>query len=258
VHWALVINALSFVVSFVCVRLVAAPPSARSVGVGQQGHVLHEFFAGLRFAFSNRIISTVLGVSFLVTLGTGAFDALIAFFVVQNLHTPVANLGYLAGVFGGGAIVGALAGALLLRRVNPARLLVLSLLVGGVVFALFARSTTLLMGVALTLLVGILFSVVNMPISPLVIGATPRELLGRVGAVITPVVSAAQLVSVALAGYLASAVVAGLHTQVVGIPVGPIDTIFTGTALLILLAGVFAAARLWTYTSPTSPETGTA
>jgi hypothetical protein len=189
----------------------------------------------------------------LVTLGTGAFDALIAFFVVQNLHTPVANLGYLAGVFGAGAIVGALAGALLLRAVNPARLLVVSLLVGSVVFGLFARSTTLVMGVVLTLLVGILFSVVNVPISPLVIGATPRELLGRVGAVITPVVSAAQLISVALSGYLASTVVVGLHAHVLGIPVGPIDTIFTGTALLALLAGVFAAARLWTYQSPTAP-----
>ncbi len=59
-------------------------------------------------------------------------------------------------------------------------------------------------------------------------------------AVINPVGRLAALLSVILAGALVSTVLRELHTQVLGIRIGPVDTVFTVMGLLAVAGGVYA------------------
>lgn len=57
-------------------------------------------------------------------------------------------------------------------------------------------------------------------------------------------ISAAALISSALAGWLASTVLRGLRVVLLGMVFGPVDTILMGTGLLICAGGCYAMMRL--------------
>jgi hypothetical protein len=69
-------------------------------------------------------------------------------------------------------------------------------------------------------------------------------MVGRVMAILSPAIRMTELVSVAVSGYLASTLLVGFQGTALGIRFGPIDTIFTICAILMLLGGVFAVIRL--------------
>lgn len=249
VQWALLVNAASFLVSFLCVNVVRAPQAARSVEVGARGNVGREFRDGLRFAFTNRIISTILGIAFIAALGAGAFNALLVFFVTENLHTPVTNVGIMGAVFGLGAIIGAIIAGTIAQKMGVERLLIGSIFAAAAVFFVLARMTSFGPALVLTFLAGVIQVALNISLTPLLLRATPRAMIGRVAAVLNPSGQVAQLISVGLAGYLASTVLRNFHQSVdVGslhlFTLGPIDTILTGSAVFFLLSAIFAAVRL--------------
>jgi len=63
-------------------------------------------------------------------------------------------------------------------------------------------------------------------------------------AVFNPLFSLVGMFSVAIAGYLDSTVLHNFHTRLLGISLGPIDTIFTGTGILAILGGLYAVINL--------------
>lgn len=73
---------------------------------------------------------------------------------------------------------------------------------------------------------------------------TPRAYLGRISAVLSPSVSLATMLSLALAGFLDSTLLRGFHATLFGVAWGPVDTIFTLTGLLTVAGGVYAWANL--------------
>ncbi len=92
--------------------------------------------------------------------------------------------------------------------------------------------------------VGVLNAGINIALGPIVLHVTPRALVGRVSAVLLPVMTLAQVLSIALAGYLASTVLADFHASVLGQPLGPIDTIFLIAGALATLGGLYAMGSL--------------
>jgi MFS family permease len=95
-RWALIINALSFVVSFLALLRMHVPQAARSVAVGQRPHFLREFAEGLRFYRHNRVLVTLLIAGVLFVAGGGFVGALGVFFVTGNLHAPANFYGFLS------------------------------------------------------------------------------------------------------------------------------------------------------------------
>ena len=93
-------------------------------------------------------------------------------------------------------------------------------------------------------LVGIFQAGLNVAAGPLLLHVTPRELVGRVSSVIDPMSSLASIVSIGLAGILASTVLQHLDATLLGLHFGPIDTIFTGTGILVVLGGLYAMVNL--------------
>ncbi len=244
VHWALIVNALSFVVSFLAILAVRVPQSASSAAAAQHGSFFQDFSAGIRFFVSNRVLVTLLITVILVTLGGGCINALGVFFVTQNLHTPANLYGFMDAAFGTGAVVGAILTSIFAHRLGEARMFWLGLTATGIALLLLARMTSFPLGVTCFVLVGLVIAPVNVVVGPLLLHITPREFIGRVIAVINPLQALASILSISLAGALASTLLNGFHTTLLGISFGPIDTIFIGTGILVILGGLYAMASL--------------
>jgi len=84
----------------------------------------------------------------------------------------------------------------------------------------------------------------NVVAGPLVLRATPQALVGRVVAVLQPLISLAAMLSMAAAGWLAGGLLSGFHARWLGVRWGTVDTIFTGAGVLIVAGGLYAAVRL--------------
>jgi MFS family permease len=238
VHWALAINAASFLVSFALISLMRPPAEGHLSG--PRASVRGELGAGLRYFASNRVLVVMLMSIVLVFLGFGATTALNIFFLRENLHAPVRDFGLLSASSGAGSVLGTLACTALARRIRPLQGFWLSLMAMGLLDLAYARTSSLIPAVVVLFLTGLPGALYHIVLNPLVLQVTPREFVGRVSAILSPAFSLASLCSVALAGFLASTVLHGFHAAVLGLSFGPIDTLFSATGVLELLAGAVA------------------
>jgi MFS family permease len=195
----------------------------------------------------------------LVMAGAGALNALGIFFVTHNLHTPVSSFGFLSSVLGAGSIVGATLASTLAQRLGLTRTFWLSLVAAGVLVLVYARLTSLVPALVVLFLIGLVTTAVDVAAGPLVLNVTPRELVGRVAALLNPALTLVTMLSIAVAGYLYSTVLQSFHATLVGITFGPIDTIFTVTGILVVVGGLYAMVNLRgvtlnTETEPSSEE----
>jgi len=244
IQWALVFDALSFVVSFFAIRAMRVPPVVKQDGQVPQNSFSREFLEGLRFFVRNRVLVTLLITGVIVLLGAGAFNALTIFFVTQNLHAPASIYGVLGSAMGLGAIGGAAFATVFSQRLGVVRVFWISVLTVGGVVLLFARMTSVIPALALAFLVGFANTPINVAVMPLLLHTTPHQFVGRVTAVLSPMMSAASTLSIVLAGYLASTVLHDFHRSLWGIAFGPVDTIFTGAGILAVFAGFYAMVNL--------------
>lgn len=242
VQWALVVDAASFLVSFALISRIRLPDVDRVAATRES--VGGELVAGLRYFASNRVLIVLLVSVVLVFLGYGAFTALNIFFLMENLHAPVRSYGLLAASSGAGSVLGTLASTAMARRIRPLPALWLSLLAFGVLDLAYARMTSLVPAVIILFLTGLPGALYHIVLNPIVLQVTPREFVGRISAILSPAFSLASLCSVALAGFLASTILRGFHAAVFGIAFGPIDTVFSATGLLELVAGIVALLSL--------------
>jgi MFS family permease len=136
-----------------------------------------------------------------------------------------------------GSIAGALLTGQVTKRMPPARIFWLGLILIGITLVGFSRTTLLPEAICVDALLGLILGVVNSVIMPLLLEATPQHLLGRVNAVISLVQELASILSMAAAGFLASTVLRGMHEVIAGVTFGPYDTIFAVAGLLFVVAG---------------------
>ena len=243
-QWSLLINALSFVASFITIAAIRAPKVATSGVSGAQANFVREFREGLRFYVRSRVLMTLLVAIVIAVTGAIALETLNIFFTTDNLHAPIRLYGFMGAAFGVGAIVGAILASVFAERLGVGRTLWLSLLLAGVAVIVVSRITSFVPALALFALIGLFITGVNVTIGPLMLRATPRDLLGRVNAVIGPAMSAGILIGTALAGYLASVTLRGLHVAFAGTIFGPVDTIYTFAGLLFVVGAVAAVVGL--------------
>jgi MFS family permease len=244
VRWALLLNALSFVISFLAVLAMRVP--ARAGGEGEEPHesFLRELVEGLRFYAGNRVLVTLLFMNVLALVGYGTVNTLDIFFLTQNLRAPASLYGLLASAQGMGLVAGAALAAAFAQRIGVARVLGVSVAAWGIAVVVFARLTSFAPALVLIGLVGFMVSASQVAETPLLMHVTPQALLGRVAAVLTPALSASELLGIGLSGLLASTALRHFHAVVLGVAVGPIDTIFTVVGLSILAAGVYTLINL--------------
>jgi MFS family permease len=244
VQWALIIDALSFAVSFAAIRGLRLPPFTAPEPATGQTSFRTEFREGLRFFVRNRIVLTVCVAATAATLGTGALNSVEVFFVTSNLHVAASWLGFLFGAYGIGAIAGNLAGGKLAGRIGAARTFPLGVTAAGIVLVAFSRMTLLPAAAAMSVICGIAIGAANAAAVPLLLEATPQHLIGRMSAVFNPVQQTAGIISMAGAGALASTALKGMHTVIAGTTFGTFDTIIGVSGILILIAGLSSLVPL--------------
>lgn len=244
VQWALLLNALSFGVSFLAIWLVRPGAHAKAAYETPPPGVLRELAAGLRFTTGNRPMRTVIITVAVAMLGGGSLNALGIFFVIRNLHAAPSSYGLLDGGYGAGVLAGAILSALLAQRLDVVRLFWLSVLLLGATFLAYSRLTAFWPAFLVLLAGGVPQATINVAIAPIMLYVTPRELVGRVSAILNPTVSLASILSVVLAGVLVSTVLRGFHADLLGMRFAAVDTVFTGAGVLLVVAGLYARASL--------------
>jgi MFS family permease len=256
VVWALVLNALSFVVVFLATIAIQAPPSAHSAAPGEAGHFSREFLDGLRYVAGHVVLRTILVAEMLTWLGFGALQSLGYFFITGNLHAHPSAYGLLGADFGLGAVVGAVLVTLLGQRIGLARLLWISQVAAGLFVIVMSHLTSLYPALVAAFLFGVFATAIIVTAGPLALDSTSREFVGRVTAVINPLGRLAALLSVALAGSLVSTVLHGFHASVLGLSLGPVDTVFTGLGLLAVIGGIYTRVSLRSMIDRPMPSSG--
>ncbi len=252
IQWAILIDSLSFVVSFLAIYAVRVPIEAeKSEKAVQHKHFWQEFVEGLQFFRGNRLLVVLFVGGIIFQFGAGPSGALNILFAIHNLHTPSNLLGLFEANYGVGVILGLLFAAFCARRIGEVRLFWLSFLFWGSSMVVFGRTTNYLVGFALFFLLGFANAGINVVVGPLMIRATPRKFMGRVQAVMNPVITGASLLSTSFAGVLASTVLRNLHVVALGTTFGTLDTIFSVTGLVVAGAGVYAVIALRRVQLPT-------
>jgi len=253
-QYALAVNAVSFLLSFLAVRSIRVPGAVGEAGRAPAASGFRtELLAGFRFVARSRVLIVLLVTIVVTTLGTGAINALDVFFTTANLHVKPQYYGLLGMGLGLGVVAGSLGGGQLAARIGPARTLSIGLLEAGFGLFVYSRLSSFPLAVAVLTLTGLPIGMLGTAVGPLLLEATPRELLGRVSAVINPVQQLSNLISAVLAGWLVSTVLNGMHAHVAGFTFGPFDTVFMAGGLMVIAAGVYASVQVGRAIVPVTP-----
>ncbi|MFF8772242.1 MFS transporter [Kitasatospora sp. NPDC015120] len=248
--WALLFNALSYLVSYLAIRgadLTPAAPAApkpRDGRAAERPGLFQDFTAGLRFFARNRFLVALLLLTVIGQLGTGALSTLNVFFATRNLHASAELYGYLGMAMGIGGIAGALAAGRVVQWIGARRTTWTGLMVSGALLVLYSRQTGFPAAVTLLFVFIVPITMLNTAMAPLLLAATPQEFRGRVVAVFYPVTRLAAMLTAVLSGWLAGSGLRDFSGSVAGVRLGPIDTVLAVSGLLVVLAGVYARLAL--------------
>jgi MFS family permease len=222
---AFIVNSAIFLVSFLLIRRM------RTSGIPEEAassRVWSEMRAGFGVMLSSRPLRGVL-VSLSVTmLGLGALNVLFVPFLIGDLVVSEAFLGaveasQVAGLVVSGTVVAALA-----SRLRPATLVSLGLTVLSLFVGFIAASQSVWQVMILLFFVGLSVGPVQAGASTLSQTLIEDSMRGRVGGAVSTLVSAANLISMGLAGVAAATI--------------GIRNVFLASGGLILLAGLLT---LW-------------
>ncbi len=243
VPWAITVNAASFLLSYLLIRLIRVDPAAiappEEAAQGESRSVWREFAAGMRFIGGHALVRAVLILAVVVQLGIGAFLALDLYFVAENLHAEPKWFGLLGGAFGVGAVIGAFSGGFLGDRLGHVRVIVGGFVISGVLLVGYSRLGSVWPALLVIAGLGYCIGALNTAISPVMMRVVPREFLGRVFAVVMPANRLGAIVSIGISSVLVSTVMKNLDTDLLGLRFGRIDTVFGVAGLIVLASGVY-------------------
>ncbi|MCX4683837.1 MFS transporter [Kitasatospora purpeofusca] len=259
-QWALLFNALSYLVSYIAissadlrpVNPARTAPTAPRTGKGaerpdkaaERPGLFKDFAEGLRFFARNRFLVALLVLTVIGQLGMGALSTLNIFFATRNLHVSAESYGYLGMALGIGGIAGALAAGRVVQWIGARRTTWIGLMASGALLVLYSRQTGFPAAVTLLFVFVVPITMLNTAMAPLLLAATPQEFRGRVISVFYPVTRLAAMLTAVLSGWLAGSGLRDFSGSVAGLRFGPIDTIFAVSGLVVVLAGVYARLGL--------------
>jgi predicted MFS family arabinose efflux permease len=235
---ACIINALSFLISAISVQAIRASkeelhPYHKTKSEHASGGVkdiLKELLAGLRFVVHTRALLVVVFLILIAMLGGGALNALDIIFVSQRLQVSSSLYGPLVAIGGLGTLLGAIGAGFLSKKIMPRHILAGSVFLLGLGLVIYAFQTQYILAVVVMFITGIPQGGIDVGFTPILLGTTPRSLIGRVESVIETAMFGVSLISIALAGYLGQFI--------------PVYIIYAIGGAFIALAGLFGWCAL--------------
>jgi len=245
-QWALALNGVSYIVSYLAIRFLRLPPEPgrQSRATGRSTSRRAEFCFGLRLFARNRFLVTLLTVTTICQCGTGAISALNVFFVTTDLHASSRLFGLAETAMGIGFVVGALAAGRMVRWLGARTLTWSGLLAAGLLAAAYAMQRSFASGLVMLAIYAMPIAMLNTAVAPLLLDAAPREYMGRVMAVFTPINQLACMASAVVSGWLTSTVLRSFRATVAGVSLNSVSLIFIVAGGLIVVSGIRAFAAL--------------
>jgi MFS family permease len=228
VQWALAVNTASYLVSFLAVRSLRIHATVAPRASAVAGRVRTEFVAGLRVFVRHRFLMALVTVTVLCQAGTSAVTALNVWFVTDYLHQSSRMFGVAEAIMGVGFVVGAIIAGRIVRRVGTRTLVWTGLLAAAGLTAGYAMQRDFQFSLVLLCLYAGVIGMMTTAVAPLLMGAAPREYMGRVLSVYIPLNQIAFAGSVMAWGWLASA------------DIRDIRMLLIAASGLILIAGIRA------------------
>lgn len=262
IQWAIILNALSFAISFFAFYMVriprkTAPAATEQVGApdgeaaaapAQKSRFLREFMEGLRFVVGNRLIVAILIAIMFITAGAAGIQVFDLYFATNNLHAPPQLFAYMDAIIGVGTILGAVFyGPWLRPRVGMVRAYWMCVLTNGLLFLLFSRLTNIVAAFAVLFLFGISQAVSSIGFGAILFRATPRGKMGRVSSILDQLLTTVSLLSIVLVPFLIAGPLRNKFVHIAGQLFGPIDTIYTVVAVLIITSALYLRVTLNDY-----------
>lgn len=207
---ACIINAVSYVISAISVQAIRAskqdlhPYQTVEIedAAGGIKVILRELMVGLRFVIKTRALLIVVFLILIAMLGGGALNALDIIFVNQRLHISSSFYGPLVAIGGIGTLLGAIGAGFMSKKVKPGHILAGSVFLLGLGLMIYAFQTQYVPALIVMFITGIPQGGIDVGFAPILLGTTPRSLIGRVQSVIETTMYGVSLISIALAGYL--------------------------------------------------------
>jgi len=223
---ALLLDGLSFFIAALAVWFVHFPSAfLRTASLGAR-QILHDMIGGLRYIFSAQDVLALTILAFFLNLVLSPVNVIFPVFSRDVLGGGVAGFGFLASAIAVGMLLGSVIAGMVGDRLPHARAILIGLL--GIVAMLGSLSLTrtLLPALLMTAGLGMMASIIRVPLVTRLQRAVPQDYQGRVFATLNALVTLATPLAAALAGQ-----------ALVALPVPPI---FRAAAL-----GTLVVAVLW-------------
>jgi MFS family permease/CRP-like cAMP-binding protein len=182
ITWAFYLDALSFVVSAVCILLVRVAPLAVKEETNLAA-VAHNLRVGLGFVRDTRVLRSLVLVFVPIFIDYGFGNSLFLPFAIRSLHASEFEYSLLEGVFTVGFVVGSLVMAGLADRLHAGQWIAVSILGMGLFSMSLALAWSVAAAIAFTTMIGILNAPSYIGRQLLIQRTTPRETRGRVSSV---------------------------------------------------------------------------
>ena len=211
VSWAIALNAASFICSWLLIRRMHVSEPAASLVAQKEGlhHMFKELREGLQFIEENLLLRTLMRTESLLAFGLGIINTMGFFFITQNLHVPVSLYGLFSGVPSLGGILGTwMVDRSAAKRGHP-RVYYRARLLAGIAMVLTAMQSQPLIALIGMLLINVAHSHTEAVVGPMILGATPEKMAGRVFSAFGTTTTISGLLGTLLSGYLSSTL---LHT----------------------------------------------
>jgi len=194
------LNALSFIAVIWALLAMRSSEFHGQAELRRSGPLLESIRAGLSYARHTKTVAIVLAMMFVVSTLAINYSVLLPVLAQQTMHGGPQTYGWIAAVFGLGALSGALIAA---SRSRASRGLLLTACAAFGIFQCVLATQHRFLPVALSLLVtGIFYTIYSASTNALVQLATPGFLQGRVGGLYSYVFLASGPVGSLLAGFL--------------------------------------------------------
>lgn len=108
----------------------------------------------------------------------------------------------------------------------------------GLIYAIYARQTTFAAGLVVLFFFEVPVAVVGTAMELILLAAMPKAFYARVMSAFGTLNQGTLILSMALSGWIASSALPDFHGNVLGVHIGPLDTILTLAGLAIVLGGV--------------------
>jgi MFS family permease len=194
------LNAISFIPVIWAIAVMRTDEFHTQADTRRGGSLLESIRAGLRYARHTKTVAVVLTMMFAVSFLAINFNVLLPVLAQQTMHGGPQTYGWIAAVFGLGALIGALVAA---ARTRASRTLLLSACaVFGLAQCILAPQHSFVPVAIALLATGVAYTIYTASTNAFVQLATPGFLQGRVGGLYNYVFLASGPLGSLLAGWL--------------------------------------------------------